>query len=244
MLSARSRRHWLKSDHHHLTNERGIRLPCGARPVGQRWLLRAQQGPISSQVGCLVCAWAWCGEPRVWAGPGALENPSVPQPLPPELPLSTPPEYSHSLLLPEPQSHCDKLLSILLAERMRSISEGSPIILSVPWMGRGCLSPIPEPVPPSLPAHLWASCRPSRRQPATLPARPHGQLWANVVLAVRDKPGWIFMTLPFGKRVLSLGSPQKGAKKIKKHVSGMCMCVCTHTCGIESHLILYIQVFS
>lgn len=66
-------------------------------------------------------AWAWCGEPHVWAGPGALETPLSHSPLPPKLPLHAPPESSPSRLLPEPQSHSDKCLSILLAKRMRSI---------------------------------------------------------------------------------------------------------------------------
>lgn len=37
------------------------------------------------------------------------------------------------------------------------------------------------------------------------------------------------MTLPFGKGLLSLGSPQKGEKKIKKQMFLGCVCVRAHT---------------
>ena len=60
-----------------------------------------------------VHAWASAWEPRVWAGPAALENPLSHSPLPPELPLRAPPECSRSLLLLEPQSHCDNLVTFI-----------------------------------------------------------------------------------------------------------------------------------
>lgn len=174
-----------------------------------------------------VHAWAWCGQLRVWAGPAASENHSVP----------TARSLQNCLRVPFPNapicfsywSHRMTVTnSILLAEQMLSIS-GKRTHRSFSGMngGRGGsflfrLSSIPSRAP-----QQWASCHPSRRE-LPCPQDPVGAF--GLTWSYQAEINWAEYLWPclWGRAVSGCAQFRKLIKRRERSRNRCSWVVCVH----------------